>query len=355
VRKVLLVISSLDYTGPARLLSFLATGLPREQVRVCVLGEETPWCRDLRAAGVSVEVLGWRRFLDLRPLLSLRALITRERPEIIHAWGQSAAWSLILCGGCPASKLILSAALSPKRRLSLPERWLLHHSGRVVAIGQPEADSYHRLGVPDARLRVAPPCVKVTEPVAPTSLPELTDGDRMLLVVGPIAMHKGQREAVWALNVMRCLYDNVHLVLVGQGPDEERVRRFGQLIRMSEWVHFTGEVADVQPWLARADVVWVPSLREGGRQAALEAMAAGRPVVASRLLGLAAVIDDGRTGYLVTPGDKAELCRQTRILLEHHDFRRQMGEAARQHVAERFGVERMVEAFMQAYEEREPI
>jgi glycosyltransferase involved in cell wall biosynthesis len=231
----------------------------------------------------------------------------------------------------------------------LAEHWLLRHCGRVVAIGQAESDSYRRLGVADARLRVVPPCVKVTEPVTPASLPALKDDDRVLLTVGPIAMHKGQREAVWALNVMRCLYDDVHLVIAGRGPDEERVRRFAQLIHMNECVHFTGEVADVRPWLARADVVWVPSLREGGRQAALEAMAAGRPVVTSRLPGLAEVIDDGRTGYLVTPGDKAELCRQTRILLEHHDARRQMAEAARQHVAEHFGVERMVEAFAQVY------
>jgi glycosyltransferase involved in cell wall biosynthesis len=81
-------------------------------------------------------------------------------------------------------------------------------------------------------------------------------------------------------------------------------------------------------------------------------MAAGRPVVASRLPGLAEVIDNGRTGYLVTPGDKAELCRQTRILLDHADFRREMGQAGKLHVAERFPRSRMIEAIAKVYEYR---
>jgi glycosyltransferase involved in cell wall biosynthesis len=350
VLNVLLVTAGLDYTGSARLLSLLATGLPRANVRVCVLGQETPWCRDLRAASIGVDVLGWKRFLDPRPLFALRKLIASERPDIIHAWGQQAAWSLLLIGCCRPGRLVLSSALPPKRCLSLPERWLPRNAGRVIAIGQAEADSYRRLGVPDSRLSVVPPGVTVTQSVAPASLKGLAEGASVLLVVGPIAIHKGQREAVWALNVMRCLFEDVHLVIVGRGPDEQRVRRFGEIIRMNEWVHYVGEVADIRPWLARADVVWVPSLREGGRQTALEAMAAGRPVVASRLPGLAEVIDDGRTGYLVTPGDKAELCRQTRILLEHAELRREIGDAAQRHVGERFGVERMVEAIGQVYQ-----
>jgi glycosyltransferase involved in cell wall biosynthesis len=354
VRKVLLVTASLDYTGPARLLSLLAAGLPPGQAHVCVLEKETPWCSDLRAAGVGVEVLSWSRFVDPRPLLSLRKWIARERPEVIHAWGQQAAWALLLTGCCAPRTLFLSAALPPGRRLSFPERWLVRNCGRVVAIGQAEADSYRRLGVADSRLSVAPPAVSVHEAATPASLRGLPEDARVLLVVGPFAMHKGHREAVWTLNIMRCLYDDVDLVIVGRGPDEPRVRRFAEVIHMTEWVHHTHDVADVRPWLARAEVVWVPSLREGGRQTALEAMAAGRPVVASRLPGLAEVIDDGRTGYLVTPGDKAELARQTRILFENAELRRQMGQAAKAHVAERFAPARMIEAIAQVYQHERP-
>jgi glycosyltransferase involved in cell wall biosynthesis len=78
-------------------------------------------------------------------------------------------------------------------------------------------------------------------------------------------------------------------------------------------------------------------------------MAAGRPVVASRVPGLAEVIEDGRTGYLVTPGDKAERARQTRILLDRAEVRQSMAEAARQHVAGRFPPANMIEVLAKLY------
>jgi glycosyltransferase involved in cell wall biosynthesis len=155
---------------------------------------------------------------------------------------------------------------------------------------------------------------------------------------------------VWAFDILNCLYDDLHLVIVGAGLDEERVRQFAQTLRLHDRVHFTGPVVDIQPWLNRCDLVWVPSLVDGGRQSALAAMAAGRPVVASRLPSLAEVILDGRTGYLVRPGDKMELSRQTRILLDHDDLRREMGAAARRHVEEQFLPARMVSCFLSAYE-----
>ena len=84
----------------------------------------------------------------------------------------------------------------------------------------------------------------------------------------------------------------------------------------------------------------MPSLRGGGVGAALEAMAAGRPVVASRLADLAEIVVDGETGFLVEPNNKAALARQTRLLLDDPQRRRRMGEAGRQRVAEHFRVDR---------------
>jgi glycosyltransferase involved in cell wall biosynthesis len=351
VRKVFLVIPHLDHTGPARLLSLFAASKPTVSVRVCVLGTPSPSSDDLRAEGVDLEVLHRRRFLDLKPLLSLNAAIRKESPDVVHAVGFGAAWPLVLSGARTPGKLVLSAALPP-RRLTLAERWLLRHCARVIAFGQGEHDAYLRLGVPAQRLSVVPPAVAILAEAEPARMPGLPDEARVVLAVGPIERHKGHRDAVWAFDILRCLYDDLHLVIAGSGSDEMRVRRFTDSIRLTQVVHFPGVVGDLRPWLARAEVVWVPSLREGGWQTALEAMAAGRPVVASRLPGLAEVVVDGQTGFLVTPGDKAELARQTRVLLDHEEVRRAMGEAGRRHVGERFRRENMVEALVRVYEQR---
>ena len=145
--KVLFVIPRLDYTGASRLLTLLAAGLPAGHGRVCVLGGPSPWCEELGAAGVDVDVLDWRWDVNLRPLLSLRSRIGKERPDIVHAWGFAAAWALVLSGCRLPGNLLLSAALPPKRRLSFAESWLLRHCGRVVAMGEAESAAYQRLGV----------------------------------------------------------------------------------------------------------------------------------------------------------------------------------------------------------------
>src|SRR5260370_273573 len=128
----------------------------------------------------------------------------------------------------------------------------------------------------------------------------------------PGAAPKGLREAVWALDILRHVYDDLHLVIAGAGPDRPRVEAFARSVGAGARVHFTGPCADLGPLLARADLVWVPSLADRGRSAAAEAMGAGRPVVAARWPGLAEVVEDGVTGHLVPPDDKAALARQSR-------------------------------------------
>src|SRR5262249_19794866 len=153
------------------------------------------------------------------------------------------------------------------------------------------------------------PGVEPVAELAPADLPGLPADARVVLGVGPLERHKGFREAVWAFDIVAHVHPAPHLVLVGTGPDRARVADFARAIRIDRPLHLVGRVAALGRWLARAEVVWVPSLREGGHGAALEAMAAGKPVVASRLPGLAELLGDA--GLLATPADKADLARQT--------------------------------------------
>jgi glycosyltransferase involved in cell wall biosynthesis len=342
VSEVLFVIPSLEPSGRARQLVLLAAGLPRHgfAVRVCVLGRHSPWCDDLLAAGVEVDVLGWHRPLDflgmVNPIHVLNRTLGPRRTEVMFAWGLGAAWATVLSGLCPPRRVRVSAALPPTGP-GWPSRLLLRRAGKVLAVGDAEAERYRRLGVPAGRLAVVAPGVPVSEVLPPPArLPGLPDSARVVLCLGPIERHKGHRDAAWALDVLRLVHSDVHLVVVGRGPGIDAVERLVRSNQLDECVHLPGPVADVGPWLARAEVVWVPSLRPGGRMAVLEAMAAGRPVVASRLPLLAELVVEGQTGYLVRPGDKIELARQTRALLDHPDDASAMGAAGRQRVRTHF-------------------
>jgi glycosyltransferase involved in cell wall biosynthesis len=360
VRKVLFVIPSLDYGGAARQLTLLAAGLPREHfhARVAVLGPAAPWAASLRAAGVEVDVLGWNRVFDPRPFLALRGLVRSFAPDVVHAWGLPAVRALALTGSRSPGQVLFSAAFPEGRPPGLLDRHLLRQVRGGVALGEAEAERYRRAGVPAQRVTVASPGVggptaPEDGPAAVASLPglgRLPAGARVVLGIGPLQPHKGFREAVWTLDILHYLYPDLHLVLAGAGPDRSRVEAFARATGTSARVHFTGPCADLAPLLRRAELVWVPCLREGGVGATLEAMAAGRPVVASRWPRLAEVVADGVTGYLIEPGDKAALARQTRALLDDAGRREQFGAAARQRAAGHFGADRVAERCATLYE-----
>jgi len=354
-RTVLFVIANLEYSGAARQLSLLAANLPREsfRVRVAVLGTETPWVASLRGQGVDVEVLGWRRPFDVLPFMALRRLVRSMRPDVLHVWGTTALRAVKLTGS-RTKNLLASAALSFARQTNRVDRWLVTRSEGVIAVGAAEAERYRRLGVPEAKTTVVSPAMPV-EAVAVKSveLPRVKTNDRILLGVGPIEPHKGFREAVWAFDIVRHLYDDVHFVMIGDGSDRQRVEQFARQIDVRDHVHFLGHCTETASYLRRADIVWVPSLRGGGVCAALEAMAAGRPVIASRLPDLTDIVVDGETGFLVEPSNKAALARQTRLLLDDPSRRQQMGQSGQQHVRRHFSVDRLVEACTRRYAEEQ--
>jgi glycosyltransferase involved in cell wall biosynthesis len=350
MQTILFVIPNLDYGGTARQLTLIAEGLPRDRfrTRVCVLGRTAPWVEELRAAGVEVDILGWKRPFEVAPFVALRRLLAEMRPDVVHLWGRTALRAAAVLGGLRgAGRLFVSGAAAPGRRAVWLDGWQLRRADVVLAFSEAEADRCRRLGVHAERVAVVAPGVRPA--VAPDAAVEMPVG-RLLLGIGPIEPHKGFRDAVWALDILRYLYDDLRLALAGDGSDRPRVEEFARAIEVDNRVVFLGRRPDLAPWLHSAELVWIPSRTGGGVCAALEAMAAGRPVIATRLPDLAEVVADGAVGCLVPPGDKTELARQTRFLLNDPDRRRAYGEAGRRRAAEHFSVEKLVRRCAALYE-----
>jgi glycosyltransferase involved in cell wall biosynthesis len=356
---VLFLANDLVYGGPARQVVLLAAGLPRDRfaARAFTLRADAPWSQALREAGVPVEAGDRHRLFDARPFLALRRAVREFRPDVIHAFGLAALRTLAATRGRGGTRVVLSGAVPAERatRLSRLDRWLIGSlADRVTARGPAEAERYRRLGVYPEKVVEVPPGVP---PAAPPRVPHpewcrslgLPEGARLLVGVGPLEPAKGFRDAIWAFDILQFLYDDVHLLLVSAGPEEPRLRDFARVTRSTDRAHFLGERADLDEVLGHAELVWVPSRADRGAGAALEALAAGRPVVASRWSGLAEVVADGETGVLVAPGDKAALARETRLLLDDPARRHRLGEAGRKRAAERFGIEAMVRGYEALY------
>jgi glycosyltransferase involved in cell wall biosynthesis len=155
--------------------------------------------------------------------------------------------------------------------------------------------------------------------------------------VGRLTRDKGIYELVQAFERLKKGYPNLHLLLVGAYEEGDPVPHATRMkIAIEPRVLRVGHVNDTAPYYHAMDLVALPSCREGLPTVVLEAGAAGKPVVGSRATGMADAVEDGRTGLLAPVGDVAALAEKLAKLLDDPAWSKEMGNAARQHVAKNF-------------------
>jgi glycosyltransferase involved in cell wall biosynthesis len=151
-----------------------------------------------------------------------------------------------------------------------------------------------------------------------------------------------------AAHVVRRIPD-VMFQIVGDGPRREELERLASTLRISAQVQFLGHRDDVPEVLRESDVFAFPSFMEASPNAVLEAMAAGLPIVATRVGGIPEVIEHEQGGLLVPPGDERSLAAAIVRVIERPALAAQFGDAARQVAESRFSFVRMVGEFQQLY------
>jgi glycosyltransferase involved in cell wall biosynthesis len=167
---------------------------------------------------------------------------------------------------------------------------------------------------------------------------EITGANPIIAVVANFHGYKGYQFFFDALEPIARAYPDLVALLVGDGPMRQHFEEDVRARGLQSSVRFLGARADVPAVLGIADVIVHPSTQEGFSNAVLEAMAAGKPVVAAAVGGNPEAILHGETGLLVPPCNGAALADATIWLLCHADEARAMGRAGRQRVAHTFGV-----------------
>jgi glycosyltransferase involved in cell wall biosynthesis len=207
----------------------------------------------------------------------------------------------------------------------------------VVALWSGSAVTWHEmLKVPAARLFVIPNAASImdfspaTDPARRTARSAfgLDPDATVALCMGALSPEKRVDLAIEAMKLL----PGVELMVVGDGPERARLEAIARATAPDR-VHFLGQTPHPQGPLAAADVVVLPSDTEGQPRVAIEAGLSGLPVVATRVGGLAEIVEEGSTGFLVPPGDATRLAEGVRAA---QAARERMGMAARQHCAARF-------------------
>jgi glycosyltransferase involved in cell wall biosynthesis len=133
------------------------------------------------------------------------------------------------------------------------------------------------------------------------------------------------------------------LCMVGDGPDRDQLERRAHELGIVRDTLFLGYQEDVAPFYAAFDALVLPSSNEGTPVSAIEALAAGRPVVATRVGGVPDVVREGQDGFLVDAGDTDELADRLAQLARDPALRERMGSEGRARVLPRYAVDRLVE------------
>lgn len=377
---------------PLRVVLLANTLPPRD---VSGVGEQVlQLAAGLQARGHEVEVVGRRErgpgasklLFPLTAVGSLARAVRRFEPDVVQVHesdGGLAALGLRLGLGRglgaglrgrrsrPLLLALLQVSYVEERRVIRP---LVAPDGRIL--GQPgpverrfrrwKAPWQIRLGRLTARLadRVLCPSAQTAEEVARDYgvdgvrvLPNVTGGlerpqepageeaEGALLFVGRLRLRKGVEvllEALAGANGSAKEETSSHrlppVILAGDGEHREALESRCRELGLTERVRFVGHrsAAQVRGLLARARALVVPSLYEGMPLVVLEAMEAGRPVVASRVSGIPEVVVDGITGWLVPPEDPSALRRALRELLQDPEEARRRGAAGRQRLDDRY-------------------
>jgi len=167
--------------------------------------------------------------------------------------------------------------------------------------------------------------------------------DPVLGIVAHILPHKGYDDLVQALALVREKFPDVKCLIVGRAPRQRYLQRLLQLaerLSVRDRLILLGFQEDVAPFLHAMDVFVLPSRTEGLPITILEVMAAGKPVVATKVGGIPEVVRDGQTGLLVPSMDPSRLAEALIQLLEAPALAKAMGQAGRTHVESHFSMER---------------
>lgn len=361
--RILYVSTSTTVGGAEKTLYTLATLLDpklHQAVGVVSVKPEGDYARKLKLQGVlteSLEITGTPRPADAARLAEI---ITRVRPDIVHAVMFKA---IQLCRlAKPKVPFPFKLVSSPRVHYRTRSVWTLlldrALKGRDdLLIAECDASRSFLVG----KLGYAPskvltirngvdlagwPVSKVDRQKRRMEL-RLNSGEILVGAVGRLDKQKGFATLIEAMS--RLKKTDLRCVILGEGPERARLEAAIRKHELEKHVWLYGERPDIVTWLSAFDIGCLPSLWEGLPNTLLEAMALGLPVVASSVDGVPEVVENGKTGVLVPPSSPVALAKALLDLGADPERRAVLGTAAHAAIMEKFTVRRMMAEYQDAY------
>lgn len=348
------VCSDTNIGGAGRyVITLLRQRLIQERFEVAVACPEGALARLLRHEGIPVLLYPGAEVSF--SVAAVRVLMKRMRawkPHIVHTHGALAGR---IAGRLSGTRVIitkhgLASADEQAIQLRSPGALLKWASvrvlaDRIVAVSEAVSRSLVRAGANPNRIRVVP---GGTETENYSQVGPLVPG--VIGAFGRLSREKGFDQLLEAMAILKG--EPVQLLLGGDGPQRNALLEQAKSLGLTpDQFSAVGFVSDVPEFMARTGIFVLPSRSEGMGLVLVEAMSAGRPVVASRCGGVPEVVVDGETGLLVSPESPVELAAAIRRLVASPEEAYRMGVAGRDRARSHFGAGRMAEQMTALYEE----
>lgn len=363
--KIVHIIPMLCPGGAERVAVDIVSGLNRERyepVVVSLMGR-TDWdlARTLEENGVEIHYLGKHLGFDYRMFSQVYSVLKACRPDIIHTHLQVLRYVFPPVAFLEEASMLHTVHNLAEREIEPGMRWLqgyaFQHGVTPVAVAEEVAVSLEKV-------YALPKCCVIpngipTQRYASPKMPRwewraregFAESDILFVCVARFAPQKNHELLVKAFAAGLGADRRARLVLVGDGTLKKRLESQVENLGLSHQVHFLGVRTDIPDLLGAMDVFVLSSDFEGNPLCVMEAMASGLPVVSTAVGGIPALLESGKQGLLVPPGDRQSLSRSMMHLLQNHEARNSWGRAAARLARERFDVSTMVRAYEGLYEE----
>ncbi|MCI0358142.1 MAG: glycosyltransferase [Planctomycetaceae bacterium] len=361
--RVAFVITELEVGGAERCLANLATRIDRARFEPMVISlaprpaaGKDELVAGLEQAGVSVRFLNRRSAWQITAGFALLSRILQDqRPQIV----QTFLYHANVLGALAAKRAHVPHVLAgvrvadPRWWRAWSERWACSAIERFVCVSDGVAQHCLSRGYPREKLVVIPNGVDIDRFSAakPIPLAELGvgDGRKAIVYIGRLDAQKGLDDLLRAFPRVIDALPGHDLLLVGDGPERHALTKLAVQLGISSRVHLAGWRADVPAILAAAELLVLPSRWEGMPNVVLEAMAAGKPVVANRVEGVAELLGPSTSDQCVAPQNGQALGERIIQLVQNPQIAADLGKRNRERAVEKFSIGAMVAKYEQLY------
>ena len=372
--RVLRVIARLNMGGPAIHVANLAAGLEGRGYHTTLVAGSLARGEDsmaFLAERLEIPVIGVPELQrevslldDARAVKRVASIIRKVRPHILHTHTAKAgaiARAAAIASGTARPPIIvhtfhghvLKGYFDPARTAVFlqVERNLARSSDVLVAVSPEVRDELVEQGVaPREKFTVIrlgiPLDDRLGDATADFDYRRLYGIPRDAFVIGWVGRMTGVKDTGAVLEIVRATREqevDAVLVMVGDGPDRERLEQLAHELGIARNTYFVGYQSEVAGYYRLFDAFLLPSVNEGTPVSAIEALASGTPVVATRVGGVPDVVRDGVDGFLVESGDVSTAAERLAGLAADAALRTRLGASGRARVLERYSVARLVD------------